>query len=126
MSYRSLWQCHLKLSVLKQAHGVGVDSGKIIFYLATKGFILGSIMPTLVIYTQPNCSYCHEVKEFLNKNNIPFEEKDITKDRAAWDELVNKYKARATPLVVYGDKTLLGFNPDELRKLLGKELMPAK
>jgi glutaredoxin-like YruB-family protein len=79
------------------------------------------IMPTLIVYTQPSCGYCQELKDYLKKNSIDFEEKDITKDRAAWDELVNKYKARATPLAVYGEKTLLGFNPDELKKLIGAE-----
>ncbi len=84
-------------------------------------------MPTtLIVYTQPSCGYCQEMKDYLLKNKIPFEEKDITKDRAAWDELVNKYKARATPLAVYGDKTMLGFNPDELRKMLGLEQAPAQ
>jgi glutaredoxin-like YruB-family protein len=83
-------------------------------------------MPSLIIYTQPSCGYCQELKEYLHKNNIEFQEKDITKDRAAWDELVNKYKARATPLVVYGDKTMLGFNPEELNKLMEKEQAPAR
>jgi glutaredoxin-like YruB-family protein len=87
---------------------------------------LGYIMPTLIIYTQPSCGYCQELKDYLKKNNIDYEEKDITKDKAAWDELVNKYKARATPLVVYGDKSMLGFSPDDLNKLLGKEPAPAK
>lgn len=85
------------------------------------------IMPNLVIYTQPVCGYCHELKEYLDKNNIQYEEKDITKSREAWDELVNKYKVRATPLVVYGDKTMVGFSPEELKKMLGgKEMAPVK
>ena len=42
-------------------------------------------MPTPIIYTQPTCGYCQELKDYLKKNNIPYEEKDITKDRAAWD-----------------------------------------
>lgn len=82
-------------------------------------------MPKVTIYTQPTCGYCQELKSFLNKNNIEYEEKDITKDRQAWDELVNQYKVRATPLLVYGDKTFVGFNPDELKKMLGQEMAPA-
>jgi len=83
-------------------------------------------MPTLIIYTQPSCGYCQELKDYLGNNKIPFEEKDITKDKVAWDDLVNKYKARATPLVVYGEKTMLGFNPDELKKILETEQTAAK
>jgi glutaredoxin-like YruB-family protein len=77
-------------------------------------------MPELTIYTQPTCGYCNELKDYLKKHNIRYEEKDITKDRSAFDDLVNKYKIRATPLVVYGEKTVVGFNPDEIQKLLGE------
>lgn len=77
-------------------------------------------MENLKIFTQPGCGYCTELKAYLNKHNIPFEDKDITKDKGARDELLNKYKVRATPLIVYGEKTLIGFKPDELEKMIGK------
>lgn len=83
-------------------------------------------MANLKIYTQPSCGYCNELKDYLNKHNIAYEDKDITKDRSAFEELVNKYKVRATPLIVYGDKTLIGFNPDELQKMIGGEVAEAK
>lgn len=76
-------------------------------------------MPDVKIYTQPSCGYCNQLKEYLQKHNIQFEDKDITKDRSAMDELIHKYKVRATPLLVYGDKTIVGFNPDEINKVLG-------
>jgi glutaredoxin-like YruB-family protein len=104
----------------------GVESGNIFFNLTAEANILCFTMPTLIIYTQPTCGYCQELKDYLKKNNIEYQEKDITKDRAAWDELVNKYKARATPLVVYGEKSMLGFNPDDLQKMIGAEQAPAK
>lgn len=80
---------------------------------------MGWIMPLITIYTQSTCSYCNELKDYLKKRNIEYVEKDISKDKEAWNELVNKYKARATPLLIYGDKQLLGFNPDELDAILG-------
>ena len=78
-------------------------------------------MPDVKIYTQPQCGYCNQLKEYLQKHNIKFEDKDITKDRAAMDELIHKYKVRATPLLVYGEKTVVGFNPDEIDKTLAGE-----
>ena len=80
----------------------------------------------VTIYTQPNCGYCNELKDYLKKHGVEFVEKDITKDRAAWNELVNVHKVRATPLLVHGDKKLLGFNPDELDALLAPEAAKAK
>lgn len=78
-------------------------------------------MPDVIIYTQPACGYCNQLKDHLRKRNIPFEDKDITRDRAAMDELVHKYRVRATPLLVYGEKTIIGFNPDEVDRLLGEK-----
>lgn len=78
-------------------------------------------MPEVKIYTQPSCGYCSQLKEYLRKHNIDFEDKDITKDRGAMDELVHKYKVRATPFLVYKEKTVVGFNPDEIEKALGEK-----
>jgi glutaredoxin-like YruB-family protein len=75
-------------------------------------------MADLTIYTQPSCGYCNELKDYLKKHNIHYEERDITKDRSAFEDLVNKYKIRATPVIVYREKTVVGFNPDEIQKLL--------
>jgi glutaredoxin-like YruB-family protein len=77
-------------------------------------------MTDLTIYTQPSCGYCNELKNYLKKHNIPYQEKDITKDRSAFEDLVHKYKIRATPLIVYGEKTVVGFNPEEIQKMIGE------
>ena len=76
-------------------------------------------MPDVTIYTQPSCGYCNQLKEYLQKHNVKFEDKDITKDRSAWDELINKHKIRATPVLVYGDKKIIGFNPEDVDRALG-------
>jgi len=72
----------------------------------------------LVVYTQPSCGYSAELKEYLKTHDIQYDEKDITKDRSAYDDLVHKYKVRATPLVVYGEKTVMGFCPGEIQKMI--------
>ena len=83
-------------------------------------------MAELKVYTQPSCGYCAELKDYLRKHDIPYEEKDITKDRSAFDDLVHKYKIRATPLIVHGEKTVVGFNPDEIQKMIGGQAAEAK
>ena len=84
-------------------------------------------MADLTIYTQPSCGYCKELKDFLKRHDIHYEEKDITMDRSAFDEMVNKYKIRATPLLVYGKMIVVGFNPDEIEKMLsGQQAAEAK
>jgi glutaredoxin len=72
----------------------------------------------LVVYTQPSCTYSDELKKWLRQHKIKYTEKDITKDRQAWDELIQR-GVRATPLTVYGDKKVAGFQPEEIEKMMG-------
>ena len=45
-------------------------------------------------------------------------ERDITGDPQAVEELVNKYRSRATPTLVVGDEVMIGFDPERLDELL--------
>lgn len=71
----------------------------------------------LIVYTQPTCTYSKELIKWLKKEGIQYEERDITKDHQWWDEL-HAHNVRATPLIVNGKKTALGFNPDLIKKLI--------
>jgi len=46
-------------------------------------------------------------------------EKDITQDREALAELVEKLHSRATPTVAVDDEVVIGFDAARLEKLLG-------
>jgi arsenate reductase-like glutaredoxin family protein len=41
-------------------------------------------------------------------------------DQQAVFELVRTYKSRSTPTIVVGDQVMVGFNPDQLDKLLSQ------
>ncbi|MEM4650029.1 MAG: glutaredoxin domain-containing protein, partial [Candidatus Bathyarchaeia archaeon] len=47
-------------------------------------------MVKVKIYTAPNCPYCKALKKFLKENNVPFEERDVSKDPKAVTELILK------------------------------------
>lgn len=47
------------------------------------------------------------------------EEKDITQDPEALQELVETYQSRATPTIVVDDKVVIGFDRARLERLLG-------
>ena len=60
------------------------------------------------------------LKAFLAERGVPFEEKDIGKDAIAADELATLTQGAATaPVVVIGDKVVVGFDRPELAKELG-------
>ena len=52
----------------------------------------------IILYTSKTCKYCPEVKEFLGKNDVLFEEKDIGEDLNR-DELVSM-GGRGVPSIV--------------------------
>lgn len=57
------------------------------------------------------------MKEFLSRAGQTFEAKNIEEDDRAYDELM-ALGARAVPVTVIGDRTVIGFNEAKLREAL--------
>ena len=72
-----------------------------------------------VLYTAPTCTYCHIVKIFLKKNNVKFEEIDITKDGKAKEEIFKKTGYTTVPITLVGNEYVLGWDREKLKKILG-------
>jgi len=58
------------------------------------------------------------VKEFLSQKGVRFTEKDVAADEAARTEMVRKTGRLAVPTVLVNGHAVVGFNRDELEKLL--------
>jgi glutaredoxin-like YruB-family protein len=72
----------------------------------------------VVIYTTPECAYCKITKEFFRKNNISYEEKDVSVNDKAREEMVEKSGQLGVPVVDIDDKIIVGFDKEMLSKLL--------
>jgi len=44
--------------------------------------------------------------------------KDVSSDQQAVFELVRTYQSRSTPTIVVGDEVMIGFDPEQLDKML--------
>lgn len=55
-------------------------------------------------------------KEFLSQRGVVFEEKDITKEPSAVDEL-EKLGTMTTPVIVIDGEVIIGFNRKRLEEL---------
>lgn len=74
----------------------------------------------VTVYTRTGCATCQAVKEYLSQKGVPFEEKDILRDAVAADELATLTQGAATaPVVVIGEKVVVGFDRPELARELG-------
>jgi len=58
-------------------------------------------------------------KDFLNKNNVAYQEKDVAADEKTREEMVNKSGQLGVPVIEIGEKVLIGFDQATLADLLG-------
>lgn len=76
-------------------------------------------MAKVTVYSTNSCPWCVKAKEFLKENNIEFEEKDVSEDEAAKNELVKKSGQMGVPvIIVEGNDPIIGFDVEALKKAL--------
>ncbi len=62
--------------------------------------------------------FCESTKEFLSRNGIQFEDRNIAADAGALEEL-RKLHVMTTPVTKIDDAVIVGFDEEKLRKELG-------
>lgn len=83
-------------------------------------------MSNVTIYTTPTCVYCKMTKAFFKENNVVYEEKDVSIDAAARDEMIAKSNQMAVPVIDIDGELTIGFDKKRLSTLLNMKLRPAK
>lgn len=74
-------------------------------------------MAQAIVYSSTNCGYCKQLKSFLEEQNIAFEERNIDENETYREEL-SRLGMMSVPLTLIGDKQILGFNPNRIKKAL--------
>lgn len=59
------------------------------------------------------------MKEFLSRHGIPFRERVVDQEAEALWELQARTGMRATPVIIMGEKVVVGFDRGRLEALLG-------
>ena len=75
-------------------------------------------MKNIVMYTTPTCVYCHMAKEYLKSKNVEFTEKDLSKDRDAIQEVLDKSGQLGVPVIDIDGKLVIGFDRDRINALI--------
>lgn len=70
------------------------------------------------VYSTSSCPYCHMAKEFLKKNNIDFEDIDVSKDQKAAQEMIEKSGQMGVPVIDIDGKIIVGFNVAAIKEAL--------
>ena len=73
-------------------------------------------MKTITVYSGPLCNFCDAVKRLLTRNNLAYNEIDISKVEGAMEEMIKKANGKRTiPQIFFDDEHIGGY--DETRAL---------
>jgi glutaredoxin 3 len=71
----------------------------------------------VVVYSQPGCGFCGQVKEFLSQKKIAYTERNVAADQTALAEL-EKLGYKTTPVTLIDGEAVVGFDRARLESLL--------
>lgn len=75
-------------------------------------------MANVKIFSTPACVYCVTLREYLKKNNINFEDIDVSKDEKALNEMVEKSGQMSVPVIDIEGEFIVGFDKKRINELL--------
>jgi len=77
-------------------------------------------MAEVKVYSTPTCPWCHKVKDFLKEKGVKFKDINVAEDDKAAQEMVEKSGQRGVPVIVIGDKVIVGFDQAAIEAELKK------
>lgn len=70
------------------------------------------------VFSTQACPYCVTLKEFLKEHNIEFEEFDVSEDKKAREEMIEKSGQMGVPVIEIDGQVVVGFNKEKIAELL--------
>lgn len=70
-----------------------------------------------IVYSSTHCTYCKQLKAYLEEQQVEFEERNIDLDEQYANEL-RALGMSSVPVTVIGGTTILGMNPTRIKKAL--------
>lgn len=77
-------------------------------------------MAKIKVYSTPTCPWCRMLKDYLIEKNVEFENIDVSSDRNAADEMVEKSGQLGVPQIEINGRMIVGFDRDAIEEELGK------
>ena len=74
-------------------------------------------MPTVTVFTQPNCAPCRRVKDWFSLKGVEFVERDVTRDPEALAEM-RSLGFQGTPVIQTDSDAWIGINLEKMKELL--------
>jgi glutaredoxin-like YruB-family protein len=72
----------------------------------------------VIVYGTPMCPWCDRVKEFLKEHKIEFKYIDVSQDRKAAKEMIEKSGQMGVPVIDIDGKIIIGFDQEAIKREL--------
>jgi glutaredoxin 3 len=70
------------------------------------------------IFSTETCHFCHMAKDWLAAKGIPFVDYNVGSDVEKRKEMMEMTGQLGVPVIKIGDEVMIGFNPDQMAKIL--------
>ena len=70
------------------------------------------------IYSTPTCTYCIILKRYLAEKNIQYEELDVSQNKEAQKEMIEKTNQLGVPVVDIDGEIIIGFDKEKIDNIL--------
>ena len=74
----------------------------------------------VIIYSTTTCPYCVYAKDYFKNKGVAFEDKNVSNDRAAGQEMIAKSGQMGVPVIDIDGQIIVGFQPNIFEELLNK------
>ena len=71
------------------------------------------------VYSTPTCPWCIRAKQFLKDNNIDFQDVDVSANKQAADEMMQKTGQMGVPVLDIEGEIIVGFDKEKIKQALG-------
>lgn len=75
-------------------------------------------MSEVIVYSTSWCGFCHQLKNWLEEQDVQFKDIDIEEDQQAAKEVVEATKQMGVPVTKVGDQYIVGFDRPKLEAAL--------
>lgn len=70
------------------------------------------------IYSTDACHFCHMAKDWLASKNVEYVDYNVGTDIEKRKEMMEITGQLGVPVIKIGDEIMIGFNPDQMAKIL--------
>ena len=75
----------------------------------------------VTVYSTPTCTYCTQIKKYLDEKGVKYSDIDVSKDQKAAEQMVKRSGQQGVPQTDINGQVVIGFDRIKINKLLNIE-----